>query len=153
MKLHFYKKYVDDTYIRRKKNDPDSLFGKLNSYHPNIKFIIEKNPAKFWDTEIIWRGCEIETKVYNKSKKLPVHWSSKIPNRYKRNAITGELHKTERTADDLIFEAKRITKKFLSASFPNNFIRNAIEYFNNCSCGENYVGDIREKYCFQIGWT
>ena len=64
------------------------------------------------DTEIIRRGCEIETKVYNKSKKLPVHWSSKIPTKYKRNAITGELHRAKRIADDFNFEVKRITKKF-----------------------------------------
>ena len=62
MKPHFYKRYVDDTYIRRKKNEPDSLFEKLNSYHPNIKLTIEKNPTNILDTEIIRRGCEIETK-------------------------------------------------------------------------------------------
>ena len=73
MKPHFYKRYVDDTYIRRKKNEPDSLFEKLNSYHPNIKLTIKKNPTKFLDTEIIRRRCEIETKVSNKSKKLPMH--------------------------------------------------------------------------------
>ena len=61
-KPHFYKRYVDDTYIRRKKNKPDSLFEKLNSYYPNIKLTIEKNPAKFLDTEIIRRGCEIKNK-------------------------------------------------------------------------------------------
>ena len=93
MKPHFNKIYLDDTYIWRKKNKPDSLFEKLDSYLSNIKLTIEKNPMKFIDTEIIWRGCEIETKVYNKSKKLPVHWTSKIPTRYKRNAITGELHR------------------------------------------------------------
>ena len=96
MKPHFYKRYVDGTYIRRKKNKPDSLFEKLNSYHPNMKFTIEKNTAKFWDTEIIRRACEIETKVYNKFKTPPVHWSLKIPTRYKRNAITGELHRAKR---------------------------------------------------------
>ena len=112
MKPHFYERYVDDTYIRRKKNEPDSLFKKLNSYHLNIKFTIEKNPAKFLDTKIIRRGCEIETKVYNKSKKLPVHWSSKIQTRYKRNAITGELHRVKRIAVDFNFEVERITKKF-----------------------------------------
>ena len=112
MKPHFYERYVDDTYIRRKKNEPDSLFEKLNSYHLNIKFTIEKNPMKFLDTEIIRRGCEIETKVYNKSKKLPVHWSSKIRTRYKRNAITGELHRVKRIAVDFNFEVERITKKF-----------------------------------------
>ena len=78
MKPHFYKRYVDDTYIRRKKNEPDSLFEKLNSYHPNIKLTIEKNPTKFLDNKIIQRVCEIETKVYNKSKKLAVHLSSNV---------------------------------------------------------------------------
>ena len=62
MKPHFYKRYVDETYIRKKKNKPDSLFEKLNSYHTNIELTIEKNPTKFLDTEIIRRGCEIETK-------------------------------------------------------------------------------------------
>ena len=34
---HFYKIYLDDTYIQMKKNGPDSFFEKLNSYHPNKK--------------------------------------------------------------------------------------------------------------------
>ena len=70
MEPRFYKRYVDDTYIWIQKNEPDSLSEKLNSYHPNIKFTIQKNLAKFLDTEIIRCGCEIETKVYNKSKKF-----------------------------------------------------------------------------------
>ena len=130
MKPHFYKRYADDTYIRRKKNEPDSLFEKLNSYHLNIILTIEKNPTKFLDTEIIRCGCEIETKVYNKSKELLVHWSSKIPTRYKRNAITDEYHRAKRIANDFNFEVKRTTKKFLSAGYPRNFIRNTIEYFS-----------------------
>ena len=63
MKPHFYKRYVDDTYIRRKKNEPDSLFEKLNSYHPSIKLTIDKNPTKFLDAEIIRRESKIEAKV------------------------------------------------------------------------------------------
>ena len=39
------------------------------------------NLTTFLDTDIRHR-YETETKVYNKSKKLPVHWSSKIPIRY-----------------------------------------------------------------------
>ena len=54
----------------------------------------------------------METKVYNNSKKLPVHWSSKIPTRYKHNAITGELHRAKRIANHFNFEIKRITKSF-----------------------------------------
>ena len=59
-----------------------------------------------------------------------MHWSSKIPTRYKHNAITGELHRTKRIANDFNFEIKCITKKFLSAGFPKNFIKNTIEHFN-----------------------
>ena len=33
----FYKRYVDDTYVRRKKNETDELYNALNSYHQNIK--------------------------------------------------------------------------------------------------------------------
>ena len=68
MKPHFYKRYVEDTYIQRKGNELDNLFKKLNSYHQNLKSTIEKNPTKLLDTEVIRCGCEIETKVYNKSK-------------------------------------------------------------------------------------
>ena len=46
----FYKRYVDDTYVRRKKNDVDKLFEELNSYNENIKLTLEANPTKFLDT-------------------------------------------------------------------------------------------------------
>ena len=36
LKLIFYKWYVDDTFVRRKKNATDELFEKLNTYHDNI---------------------------------------------------------------------------------------------------------------------
>ena len=58
MKPHFYKRYVDNTYIRRKKNKPDSYFKKLNSYYPNIILTVEKNPTKFLDTEINCIGLQ-----------------------------------------------------------------------------------------------
>ena len=78
--------YEDDMYIPREKNEPDSLFEKLNSYHANTILTIEKNPTKFLGTKIIWRGCEIETEVYNKSKKVPVQKYSKIPTRFTGNS-------------------------------------------------------------------
>ena len=43
LKPHFYKRYVDVTYIRRKKNKLDNLFEKLNSHHQNLKLTIAKN--------------------------------------------------------------------------------------------------------------
>ena len=45
-KPKFYKRFVDDIYRRRKKNEPDELFDKMNTY-TNIKFIIEISLKKF----------------------------------------------------------------------------------------------------------
>ena len=59
---------------------------------------------RFWkaltNTEIIHTGQGIKTLFYNKAKKLPAHWSLKVPFKYKRNAITGELHRGKKTASD-----------------------------------------------------
>ena len=45
-KPKFYKRFVDDIYRRRKRNEPDELFDKMNSYHPNIKLTIEIKPER-----------------------------------------------------------------------------------------------------------
>ena len=37
----FYKRYVDDTYVRSKKNIRDLLFEDLNAYHQNVKVGLE----------------------------------------------------------------------------------------------------------------
>ena len=36
----FYQRYVDDTYVWRKKGDADKLFQELNSYKENIKLTL-----------------------------------------------------------------------------------------------------------------
>ena len=46
------------------------FFKKLNSYHSNIKFTIEKNPLKFLYTEIIQRAREIKQKFTISLKNL-----------------------------------------------------------------------------------
>ena len=85
----FYKRYVDDTYVQRKKNDVEKLFEEPNSYNENIELTLEVISTKFLDRELVKENREI-TQVFSKSTKLRVHWSSKIPVTYKRNAITGE---------------------------------------------------------------
>ena len=69
----FYKRYVDDTYVRRKKIDVDKLFEELNSCNENTKLTLEANPTKFLDTELVRESGEITTQVFSKSTKLPVH--------------------------------------------------------------------------------
>ena len=126
----FFKRHVDGTYVRRKKHETGKLFIDLNSYHENIKLTLEINPNKFLDTEIIPTNHRIKTQVYNKAKKLPVHWSSKVSCKYKRNAITGELHRAKRIASNFHDETKRIRKKYTDAGYPKHVIENTIKNFN-----------------------
>ena len=118
----FYKRYVDETYIRRKKNVNDELFQNLNCYHTNIKLNLEENPRKFLDTKIIRKNNTISTQVFTKLTKFPVHWISKIPTNYKRNAITSELHRAKKIATDFDKERMRIKTKFLHAGYPVGYL-------------------------------
>ena len=68
----FYKRYIDETYERRKKHETDKLFIDLTWYHENIKLTLEINPNKFLDTEIIHTNQGIKTQVYKKAKQLPI---------------------------------------------------------------------------------
>ena len=72
-KVIFYKRYVYDTYIRRKKNVNDELFQNFNSYHTNIKLTLEENPGNSLDTEIIRKKNTISNQVFTKLTKFPVH--------------------------------------------------------------------------------
>ena len=126
----FYRRYVDDTYVRKKKNEPDELFQKLNSYHENITFTQEINPKRFLDTEIAFNGSEIHTSVVAKKNKLPPHFDSKIPKRYKRNLINGELHRAKKIATNFPNEINRIKSKFKNCGYPLRFINSVITSFN-----------------------
>ena len=67
---------MDDIINRRIKNQPDDLFQRLNSYHPNIKYTVEVKPEIFLDTKIVYTNAIITTEVKRNDRKLPVHWSS-----------------------------------------------------------------------------
>ena len=114
------------TLINKEKN----IFIDLYSCHENIKLTLEINPNKFLDTEIIRTNQGIKTQVYNKAKKLPVHWSSKVPYKYKRNAITGKLRRAKRIASNFDDETKRIRSKYKDAGYPKHVIQNTIKNFN-----------------------
>ena len=70
MKPIFYKRYVDDTYVKIKRNEEDTLFDASNSYHSNIKFALEQNPKKFLDTQIIKNIIRLKPKLLLKSLRI-----------------------------------------------------------------------------------
>ena len=63
-------------------------------------------------------------------KKLPVHWTSKTPVRYKHNAIIGELHRGKNIASNFDMEIKRIVSKYTAAGFPSRFVHSIINNFD-----------------------
>ena len=69
-------------------------------------------------------------KVYTRSNKFPVHWSSKIPLRYKRNAVTGEVHRANKIASNFSNETKKIKIKYLQAGFLIHVINDVFHRFN-----------------------
>ena len=56
-----------------------------------------------------------------------VHWSSKVPFCYKKNAINGELHRVKKISSNFQSEIARIKAKFLNAGFPHKVIESTIE--------------------------
>ena len=140
LKPSFYKRYVDDVFNRRKKNMPDVLLQRMMEYHPRINFTVEENPKKFLDTEILISGTICQTRVYRKPNKVPLHWHSKTPVRYKRNAITGDLHRAKKISSAYQEEVSLIHKKFVTAGFPDRFVSSVIDNFNNpAPCGDDFL--------------
>ena len=113
----FYRRYVDD------------LYEALNKYHKNIKLTVEKSPSKFLDTRLLIHNGIYETQVYRKETKTPTHWSSNISKRYKRNAISADLHQPKRISSNFDVEVQIIKSKFKSVDYPLPFTNNVIRTF------------------------
>ena len=64
-------------------------------------------------------------------KKLLGHWTSKIPVRYKNNAIIGEFHRAKKIASNFDIEIKRIVKKYTADGFPSRFVLSIIDNFDS----------------------
>ena len=92
---------------------------------------LELDPIKFLDTEIIRSNSKITTQLSNKMKKLPAHCTSKIPVRYKRNSIIGELHRAKKIASKFDMEIKCIVNKYTAVGFPSRFVHSIIDNFDS----------------------
>ena len=123
----FYKRFVDDMYSRRNKSQQDVLFEALNNFHPNIKLTIEVNPENFLDIKILLNNeGVVTTQVYRKENKKAVPWITKVPKRYKRNTISGDLHRSRKIASNFDIKIRAIKAKYNKAGYPQRFIESVI---------------------------
>ena len=125
----FSKRFVDDVINRRKEITPDSLLTSLNCYLPNINFTVEVNPSKFLDFNIEIVNGKVETSIYRKPNKILVHWTSKVPKRYKRNAVNGDLNRSYQISLNFDHEKEIIREKYDLPGFPTRFVDNVIHQF------------------------
>ena len=124
-----YRRYVDDIYNRRKMNKKDDLYEALNKYHKNIKLTVEKSPSKFLDTKLLIKNGIYETQVYRKGKNISQNWSSNIPKKYMRNAISVDLHRSKRISLNFDTEFQIIKAKFKSVGYTLPFIDHVFRTF------------------------
>ena len=147
----FYKRYVDDVISRRKTNSEDHLLTNLNNYHENINFTVEQSPSKFLDTKIEIKDNKAITSVYRKPNKLPCHWSSKVPKRYKRNTVNGDLNRSYKIGTNFEMEKQRIEEKYQKAGFPPRFVKSVINQFETkLNSSSNPDDFIIPEFLFEI---
>ena len=122
---------MDDSYNRGSRAENEDTLQSLRSFDPKLRFTVEETPEHFLDTNIDARDPIIVTSVHRKKGKLPNHWSSSEPKRYKRNAILCDLHRAFKISSDFEAEVASIKKKFTSAGFPKRFVDSVVNQFTN----------------------
>ena len=130
LKPNFCCQYVDDTYNRRNKNQPDELFESMNKYHRNINLTIEVSPSKLLDTKIYRDNNKIKFFAYNKEMESPFHWASAVPKHSKKNVIVGDLHRIKNLSSNFEEEVRILRNKYIKAGYPFRFIDSVIDGFN-----------------------
>ena len=106
----------------------------LQYYIDIHKYTVEIKPEFFLDTKMVYSNDVLTAEVKRNERKLPVHWSSsKVPKRYKRNAIISDLNRATRIASFPADEIPKIKQKFLNADYPHKFINSVINNFQEKS--------------------
>ena len=114
-------------------------------------------PQKFLDTTIIYEDNEIKTKVQRNKRKLPVHWTSKIPKRYKRNAIKPDLNRAARIASTftiqscVIYEGICVSEQTYIGETRRN-VELRWEKHENTSKDSEPAKHLKENLCHKFSW-
>ena len=94
----------------------------------NIVFTVEENPDYFLDTAFTYDD-KFNCRDYKQPRKLPTHWKSEIPSKWKRNCITRALHRAKRISSNFDSDIKTLEATFLNAGYPKRFISHKVNSF------------------------
>ena len=97
---------------------------------------------KFFQTKIINNKGNITTEVFRKTSKLPVHWLSRVPKRYERGAVIGDLHRSKRISSNFEMEIKVIKRKFRNGDYPQKFWNSVIHQFFTPKNNDSFINPL-----------
>ena len=89
------------------------------------------NPSKFLVLEIMIKNGIIKTFVAVKESKIkiPKHWSSAVPRRYKWNGILRDLHRASKISSNFELNKQCNKKKYLSVNFLCNLCQSTFNAY------------------------
>ena len=102
----------------------------MNSYHLSIKLTIEISPKKSLDTKILRTSNQIQCFMYQKEKKITIHWNLEVPKSHRRNAVIGDVHRAKKISCDFDYEISVKKSKYIKAGYPPKFVTAVI---NTCT--------------------
>ena len=93
--------------------------------------------------------------VFKKPGKLPTHWKSEVPTKWKRNCITTALHRAKRISTNFDKDIKTLETSFINAGYPKRFISHTINNFLNDSPQDdniipNFLFEERKKIFIKL---
>ena len=82
-------------------------------------------------------------------------WKSEVPTKWKRNCITGALHRAKRISIDFDKDIKTLETSFINAGYPKRFISHTINNFLNDSPQDdnlipNFLFEERKKVFIKL---
>ena len=142
--FHYYRRYVDDSFIILPEHELPKLLDAFNSFHPSIKFTYETEKGgqlAFLDISIcrdVTSGLDtpLTTTIYRKPTHTGIYcnWKSWSPTKYKVSVIRA-LHCRARricSSDELFhLELKHIRNCLLRNNYPFNVIKSFERYTCN----------------------
>ena len=83
------------------------------------------------------------------------HIGKQVPTKWKRNCITGALHRAKRISTDFDKDIKTLETSFINAGYPKRFISHTINNFLNDSSQDdnlipNFLFEERKKVFFKL---
>ena len=134
--------------LQKEKKKPD-LLERLNSYHPNNIFTVKENPDYFPNTAFTYDD-KFNCRVYKKPGKLPTHWKSEIPTKWKRNCVTGALHRAKRISSNFDDDIKTLETTFLNVGYPKRFTSHTVNSFQSDNLIPSFLFEERKKIFIKL---